>query len=211
MTIKRKTVRDGVIRAETVHVALHTGDVSENIAAAMQLSAFGGPARIIAAYRKHAEAVRDEVPKGSRHKYACDAIWQADEAAKYLGKGDAASAVQHAIWMMACVWRMDVKGVEPEIVKGVNYSKTQSRKGKISAANLHAGKQATSDIIKQLAKRTDVLGDPLPPAELWSEFFGALDEDGLGPIEVKAGKLVQFGECQSMAFDAFRRAIQRHR
>ncbi len=83
---------------------------------------------------ENADSAREAIKKGatgSRLKYATSALEQEGELLRYLAQGNARSAVQHALWMMQCLWRMDVKGVEPEIMRGARVHRGGS-KGNVS-------------------------------------------------------------------------------
>lgn len=123
--VTRRKVRDGVLVSEEVHIDLTAGTPAEQIAAAME--AMPSVAGQVEAYARKAQDVVDAGAKGSRLQYAQDALWQARELHRYLQKGNAAGAVQHALWMMQCLWRMDVKGIEPTILTGARSRQARDR------------------------------------------------------------------------------------
>lgn len=159
MTVKRKVVRDGVIRAEVIHVDPTTGNSADDLVKfAAQSLAASEPAQMVAAYRRHAEAMlkvlpnankplskanRSEVrkPENNRRLAAEAVLRQADETMTYIEQNNAVLAVQSAMWMMCSVWFLDVKEVEPEIVTGVKTRGGAARGNQMrkkTAAELHA-------------------------------------------------------------------------
>lgn len=74
--------------------------------------------------------------------------------------------------------------INKSFYSGNTYSTQQSIKGIKGAEVRHAGKEIINEIILDFAKRKDVLGDPIPPNELWEELIGCLDERGAQPEEI---------------------------
>lgn len=141
--ITRRQVRDGLIVGEEVSINLETGDVSKELDAFRQL--FPAVPELVKAYAEKAQRAIDGGATGTRLKYANDALWQSGQVIRYLQKGDAPSAVQHSLWMMQCLWRMDFKQVEPEVFTGVRAQRQRINAGIGSGQERTAERKAEWD------------------------------------------------------------------
>ena len=66
-------------------------------------------------------------------------------------------------------------------------------------------------LLKSLARHQDEYQDWIKPADLWPEFIGDLDNAGLRPRERSQPKRVEYGDGETMQYEAFRKAINRER
>lgn len=72
-------------------------------------------------------------------------------------------------------------------------------------------------ILAALAMEEDSLGDPIPTAELWTEFFGRLDAEGLGPREegfpgpTDKSRVTWEGGGEGLSFKTFRNRLSEAR
>ncbi len=102
-------------------------------------------------------------------------------------------------------------GIEFETAQA--FRRAQSEKGRKRWISASEARNVADSGTEQLARKRDELGDPLPPAELWSELFSWLDDAGLDPRETGTGldAQISFGENERKTYQAFRAQIQRHR
>lgn len=95
----------------------------------------------------------------------------------------------------------------PLACHGRSFRDTQAAKGKLRWANPHD--DLKNGIIAMLAKRKDVLDDPLPPNELWGPFFAELEDKGLHPVD--DGDDAYLWDGGRITYDAFRKQVARNR
>lgn len=72
---------------------------------------------------------------------------------------------------------------EDDVVLAADYRRKQSEKARKPRGTISESGETISDVIRDLATRTDSLGDYLPAKTLWFEFIGELDRRGLDPVE----------------------------
>lgn len=121
-SIKKRVVRDGVIRSVEATIDLASSEMPD-IEELQKLTFFQTVEMRIAALQEHVQDALDS--EGSRNQYAADAIRSFDMALKRLNKiSDPAAkrAAEDVAWHLMdaaqSLWRTDVKEVEPEIVRG---------------------------------------------------------------------------------------------
>lgn len=77
-------------------------------------------------------------------------------------------------------------------------------------------REPVAELIESLAPRTDELGDPLPPSELWPKLFPMMEDHCLNPDEPEPGLPLDrsyyvYANGQRLTYEAFARRIQRAR
>ena len=105
------------------------------------------------------------------------------------------------------------KGLETAILKehakhGREFQKRQAEAGR----QRWKERGEVLDIVTGLAGQKDMIGDYLPPRELWSEFWSMLDHLDLNPQEIGQGveKRIDY-DGGSITYEAFRKHIARNR
>lgn len=103
-------------------------------------------------------------------------------ARKQLKRGDK-NNLKISVMILCENWNrlMQNKSLQSE----KSFSARQSASGRKGANSVHAGKKLIKNIIFELAKRKDGLGDPIPADELWGDLFNCLDEKEASPEEVE--------------------------
>lgn len=105
-------------------------------------------------------------------------------------------------------------GVEQAARHGRKYWKRQREQSSRANAARWASEERDwlAEIITQLARRRDELGDPLPPAELWDSLYGEMDDAGLAPRTTSNGALNYEGDKgTALTYEAFRKRVIRLR
>lgn len=104
----------------------------------------------------------------------------------------------------------DIKRLEGDVFKGRSYSESQSNKALLRWGN----REDIEGIIQSLAVKKDALGDPIPNKDLWSEFFAALDENSLNPVDTAGrreprddDRMTWKGNTDGMKFKTFRNRL----
>lgn len=137
-----------------------------------------------------------------------------------ISRGDSAGAAVDALLLGGFIRESQLKyRWENHVEKYDATKKVAAAKGAKGAAARWAGddRDNLSGILRALANKRDVLGDPLPPSELWPMLLGDLDKAGANPSEkAPSGKLedafVVYGnDRDECTYHAFRKQINRIR
>lgn len=147
--VNYRKVRDGLLTGTAITIDASSTDATAVLAAYMRV--FPTVVAQVTQQGDRARKAKDEGATGSRLKYAEDALWQESQVLEFLRKGDAPSSVQHALWMMLALWRVDVKNVEPEIMAGLG-TQRGGRKGSKGSAETRNGPKSKKAQILLIAK-----------------------------------------------------------
>ena len=93
----------------------------------------------------------------------------------------------------------------------IEFSLSQGRKGTAGAEARWRYQGGIKQIIERLAVKRDALGDFLDPSELWTDFYSALEESHLNPVEKANPRCYVWDDTNNIKYSAFRRRIQRIR
>lgn len=122
-------------------------------------------------------------------------------------------------WCLQAIWivmksEFTIDGIHPMLEMSMNYSEEQSWKGKRGAEKRWTKDEAHTtvmDMIETLSKRSDELGDPIPPSDLWPELYAMMDKAGLNPIENRDYSYNYTGAEKPLNYEAFRKQVRRNR